>query len=280
MARTILAPRYTRPTRDPGAIPHDFRIGPNGAYACFETSAACEVPGEDDMVMIIPGGRYSYDGDASEDADWLGEDMGHEQVWRATLAYEKMGDLDEDAGRRVVRWALQVLSALSTIHSHGIIQLRIASFESFWLREDLSLALAGFLSADFVNKSGEWVAGDDCNPDHFQPFTVQDESFSDRPSAKYDLLDWATFVYRLMTGYHPLKDRGQRNVVILQEIFRTKNFPELEDEKLGAFVTKCWSGEYEKADDVQRDVVAYLKEIGVETEGDDIVGFDPEPFIS
>jgi hypothetical protein len=47
------------------------------------------------------------------------------------------------------RWALQGLSALSFLHSHSVF-MRAFSSQQIWLRSDLSLALAGFVSADIT----------------------------------------------------------------------------------------------------------------------------------
>lgn len=60
----------------------------------------------------------------------------------------------------VYRWALQILSALSEIHRNGIIHMDVVSPDCFWLHDDLSIALVGFQSADFVNLRDERVQGE------------------------------------------------------------------------------------------------------------------------
>lgn len=70
-----------------------------------------------------------------------------------------------------------------------------------------------------------------------------------------------------MTGKYPVDERDDTRT---NEIIKTEEFPSLDDEKLGRFVRKCWTGEYEKAEDVLKDIVTYLEERDVDVEGDDI----------
>lgn len=205
MART--KPRVTYVDRDPTATPHELSTE---LYADANDCYAYPITSAEDIVMFIPGGRYPYDGDVSENTDWLREGN-YERLWKTVQAFEKLGALlDGEDGKRIVkyrgrdeatgfplmerplggplmkfytrhcsamwqtsssiapaylhlvyRWSLQILSALATIHKKGIIHMEIGSLKSHWLREDLSLALVGFMSADFVNTRGERAQGDD-----------------------------------------------------------------------------------------------------------------------
>lgn len=56
------------------------------------------------------------------------------------------------------RWALQILSALEFLHSKGVILYAISN-DIFWLREDLSIAVAGLICAacdDLGIETGPW----------------------------------------------------------------------------------------------------------------------------
>jgi len=166
----------------------------------------------------------------------------------------------------VYRWALQILTALSTIHSKEMIHMDVQSTESCRLREDLSLALVGFVGSSFWNLRGERFLDSSSN---WETRLETSNSWEHKvPDDKHDLYDWASIVYRLMTDHCTSDD-----------MFKTKDFPKLEDEKLGGFVRRCWEGEYEKASDLSRDVVAYLREQGVDVEGDDIRGFEYQEFL-
>lgn len=95
---------YSQPSRDPTATPPTLS---NELYAdlfnplCFVypvTSAT-----DDDTLIIVPGGRYPYDGDTSKDAEWAHEPE-VELVWKNVLAYEKMdGPNPEMQWTRIVR---------------------------------------------------------------------------------------------------------------------------------------------------------------------------------
>lgn len=73
MARTKII--YTQPTRNPTATPYKLSTEP---YAALFNPPCSAYPvingGEIDVVMLIPGGRFVYDGDPSEDADWTHEE--------------------------------------------------------------------------------------------------------------------------------------------------------------------------------------------------------------
>lgn len=111
MARTKII--YTQPTRDPTATPHRLLFKELYAPLYNPLCFAYPVAEIDHMVMLVPGGRYPYDGDASENAEWTDEPQ-HEFVWRTVLAYGKMGALDwERAGRRIVKYVPSVFSISS-----------------------------------------------------------------------------------------------------------------------------------------------------------------------
>ena len=175
----------------------------------------------------------------------------------------------------VYRWALQILTALATIHSEGIFHMDIQSLDPYWLREDLSIALVGFMSASFVNLRGEHTQE---SSHEFKDFSLQNSKDKRRsePSAKSDLFDWATLVYELMTWDTPFEDE---RYVDIDEVIMSRNFPKLENEKLGTFVKRCWGERYKSASDLSRDVATYLREQGVDVEGDDIRGFEYQKFL-
>ncbi|KAG9664087.1 hypothetical protein KCU64_g917, partial [Aureobasidium melanogenum] len=88
MART--KPIFTKPPRDPSATPLTLSPEPwaeplNPLCFVYEIDET----GYENTLILIPGFRYPYDGDASEDADWLREGDA-ELVWRNVLVYEKL----------------------------------------------------------------------------------------------------------------------------------------------------------------------------------------------
>ncbi len=78
--------------------------------------------------------------------------------------------------------------------------------------------------------------------------------------------------YELATGKLPAEDAGGWDEIL--ERVRSWNFPALPSEVMGEIVRKCWMEEYEDAEAVRRDVVAFLQEAGFEVDGDSLKGFD------
>ncbi|KAG9664696.1 hypothetical protein KCU98_g16492, partial [Aureobasidium melanogenum] len=324
MARTRLV--YTQPTRDPSATPLTLSAEPWASILnplCFVYGI--DQAGHENTLMIIPGGRYPYDGDVCADADWLREHEA-ELVWRNVLVYEKLDAsgsqytrigkykgkdaatafplLEKPGGAPlktflaahrtrmypenetgsvastylplVYRWALQISSALSEIHRCEIIHMDVVGSDCFWLYEDLSIALVGFQSADFVNLKGQRVQGDAHYGEEFRWPWVRNTQH-ERPTAKVDLFDWATLVYTLMTDTDAVYGRI-RNVDV-QEMINTESLPVLGEEELGYLVRKCWLGEYESALEVMADLKLFLTERGFEVEEDDIRGYDFRRFL-
>ncbi|KAG9765644.1 hypothetical protein KCU73_g336, partial [Aureobasidium melanogenum] len=324
MTRTKLV--YTQPTRDPSATP--LKLSPESWAGLLDPLCFVYEIDEavyDNTLIMIPGGRYPYDGDVSEDADWLRESEA-ELVWRNVLVFEKLNAAGSKCNRIVkykgrdaatsfpllekpgggplktflathrtrmypeneagsiaptylpliYRWALQILSALSEIHHNGIIHMDIVSPDCFWLYDDLSIALVGFQSADFVNMEGERVQGDmHCGEEFRWPWVRNTRR--ERPTAKVDLFDWATLICTLMTDQSPID--GMIRDIEVQEMINTGSLPALEEEKLGYLVRKCWLGEYESAVEVMADLKVFLTERGMEVEEDDIRGYDFGTFL-
>ncbi|KAG9704219.1 hypothetical protein KCU60_g5522, partial [Aureobasidium melanogenum] len=329
MARTKLV--YTQPTRDPAATPLKLCPKPWAELMnplCFVYEI--DKTGYENTLILIPGGRYQYDGDVSECAEWLREGDA-ELVWRNVLVYEKLLVAESTCNRIVkykgkdaatafpllekpgggplnqflaahrtrmygaaasnshqtspiastylpliYRWALQILSALSETHGNGIIHMDIVSLDCLWLYNDLSIALVGFQSADFVNMKGERVQGDmHCGKEFRWPWVRNTRH--ERPTAKVDLFDWATLVYTLMTDRNPVE--GRIRDVEVQEMISTGSLPVLEEEKLGHLVKKCWVGQHESAVEVMADLKVFLTERGFEVEEDDIQGYDFRRFL-
>jgi hypothetical protein len=92
------------------------------------------------------------------------------------------------------RWALQGLSALSALHSHGI-YLRTLSSQMMWLRSDYSLALTGFVGAEIADDETDYGEnGGMCE----ELMMFNEEAL--HGCVEEDIFYWATFVWRLMTN--------------------------------------------------------------------------------
>lgn len=195
------------------------------------------------------------------------------------------------------RWALQILSALQWIHERGVtLQQGAIQQEAMWLRSDLSIAVAGFVTAGCLEI--------DVPADHWPgpsfiitPWSVQNSGHSAPPYdwcdtglPKGDLFDWATWQYGLMIPEKCDPLLGglsglEHEEYITQLRHRTgaaekgefKDWPRLPKEQLGEVLIRAWNGEYETAQEVLGDARRTLEQCGrTLTAGkiDEIDGFD------
>ena len=166
----------------------------------------------------------------------------------------------------VLQWALQLLSGLSFVHSHGII-FGDLNPSACWLNSDLSIALVGFVSAQFCDSYDVLHLGSTHSGDLFRLSEMQHQV-----SVKSDLFDWANLVFQLMTDRTPVGPEQPLNAVVAQ--IARREFPALSHELMGNIVKKCWMQEYGSADDVSRDVEVYLQEHGYKTNENQLKEFN------
>lgn len=172
----------------------------------------------------------------------------------------------------VLQWALQLLSGLRFVHSHCII-FGDLNPSACWLNSDLSVALVGFVSAQFRDSYDVLHLGSTHSGDLFRLSEMQR-----RVSVKSDLFDWANLVFQLMTNRTPVGPEQPLNTVVAQ--IARREFPALSHELMGNVVRKCWMQEYESVDNVSRDVEVYLQEHGYEIEKNHLKEFDPSSITS
>jgi len=172
----------------------------------------------------------------------------------------------------VLQWVLQLLSGLRFVHSHGII-FGDLNPSVCWLNSDLSVALVGFVSAQFRDSYDVLHLGSTHSGDLFRLSEMQR-----RVSVKSDLFDWANLVFQLMTNRTPVGPEQPLNTVVAQ--IARREFPALSHELMGNVVRKCWMQEYESVDNVNRDVEVYLQEHGYEIEKNHLKEFDPSSITS
>lgn len=186
------------------------------------------------------------------------------------------------------RWALQSLTVITFLHEHGVYLMDFGA-RTIWIRDDLSIALTGFLGATIPTDEcpfspvGSRYEADIYNP--INPMTGNPEM-----DPKIDIADWATFVWRMMrndaTGgvdgwelptdhLDPTESSGDVDPYEehKQQVKEGK-FQLLEEERLGPILVKAWKGEYENARDVLQEVRSYFQHIGVRMEGEDEVLLD------
>lgn len=187
------------------------------------------------------------------------------------------------------RWALQSLNMLAYLHEHEVYFMDF-SLSTIWIREDLSIALSGFVNATIP--TDEWPYSPDGSryePEIYYP-TVQGNGFPVL-TPKIDLSDWATFVWQLMRM--DVDSEGKRWSLPTDPLDETEKPGEnedawkyhekrvkegklqlLEEERLGPILVKAWKGGYESAREIMQAVRLYLEQIEVKMEGEDEVLLD------
>ncbi|RHZ69171.1 hypothetical protein CDV55_107067 [Aspergillus turcosus] len=187
------------------------------------------------------------------------------------------------------RWALQSLTMLAFLHEHGVYLMDFSS-STIWIRDDLSIALSGFVNATIP--TDEWPYSPDgtrYEPEIYYP--TDPDSGHPELSPKIDLSDWATFVWQLMrkdASSHgakrwvmptdPLDPTEMPGEVNAWEYHKQRlkegKLQLLEEERLGPMLVKAWKGEYENAREILQEVRSYLQQIGVRMDGEDEVLLD------
>lgn len=187
------------------------------------------------------------------------------------------------------RWALQSLVMLAFLHEHRV-YLMDFSASTIWIRDDLSIALSGFVNATIP--TDEWPYSPDgtrYETEMYYP-TIPSSGYPEL-SPKIDLSDWATFVWQLMRqdASSHLKERWGMPTDPLDPTempgdvnaweYHTQRLKEgklqlLEEERLGPILVKAWKGEYENAREILQEVRSYLQQIGARMDGEDEVLLD------
>ncbi|KAI7759970.1 hypothetical protein LZL87_010392 [Fusarium oxysporum] len=297
--RTATGPR-TVPLTDPRGHRLRFPIDIGGAHVHSRDA---------NSVIFIPHCRFWTHSEEDDDADasWR-EDAEAFDCLKTSYAYNMIGEerprivpnlwhflgnydsqlftpqegfapptrrLKPDFRPLAYQWSLQLLSALSLIHSRGIAYGEIIE-ESCWIAaRSLSIALAGFSGSDFhdpstgLNLPGHFFSGIE-----FSPQNLPLKRAVRYPTRKTDMFMFGRLVYELMTSYLPGngigRDWGETERLMAEQDW----MPDLEDEFMGKIVHKCWNFEYEDVEELQSEVQAFVEAQGWSIRGDELEGFD------
>jgi hypothetical protein len=178
---------------------------------------------------------------------------------------------------------------LAFVHEHGVYTMDF-SFGTIWIRDDLSIALSGFVNATIP--TDEYPYSPDGSRYEMEVYcpTNRDSRYPEL-SPKIDLSDWATFVWQLMrkdvSGHSvkgwgmptdPLDPTEMAEVVHSWEYHKQRlnegKLQLLEEERLGPTLVKAWKGGYENAREILQEVRSYLQQIEVRMDGEDEVLLD------
>ncbi|KAB8257038.1 hypothetical protein BDV32DRAFT_160763 [Aspergillus pseudonomiae] len=163
----------------------------------------------------------------------------------------------------------------------------IVNSSTVWIRDDLSIALSGFVNATIP--TDEWpYSPDGTRYEEEIYYPTNPESGHPELSPKIDLSDWATFVWQLMrkdasshrakrwamptNPLDPTELPGEVNVwEYHKQRLKEGKLQLLEEARLGPMLVKAWKGQYENAQEILQEIRLYLQQIGVQIDGEDEV---------
>lgn len=201
-------------------------------------------------------------------------------------------------------WALQILSALTFLHSHGV-YLNGLTNETLWLREDFTVAIARLIKASCANLrdggnvqgSTSWAEEGELDSQwslsavkSFAPNLREERGLHLFGDFRSDLFDWATWAWRLFTGQKDLtggdldrsdqeeaRDYDRRRKQLASGTFT--NFPQSSETGLGSVLNQAWKGMYASAEDALADTKRVLRNGGANIDVDEVQGFNwPDHF--
>ncbi|KAK7415861.1 hypothetical protein QQZ08_012218 [Neonectria magnoliae] len=148
---------------------------------------------------------------------------------------------ERPAMRTILRWAWQIAQAFHHVHSHGVLQVDIGTYNVLldW-NEDVKLC-------DFAGSSldgSEPTVAPSAHSTHPRISIT-------RPSIRSESFAVGSMFYEVETTYEPYNDKNDSE---LEELFDADHYPEVGNLTLGEVITKCWTGQYADAGEMVIDI--------------------------
>ena len=162
-----------------------------------------------------------------------------------------LGDNDPDPQLRQ-KWIRQATEALAVVHSKDILHCDI-SVRNILLDRNLDVKMAD-LQGRFVGPDGRADPTDTVGEGTKSWMPRSNPMHADR---KTDIFALGSAIYHIMEGhevYPELDAMDDDDEQLIEEKFSTGNFPKLECSWMNSIIHKCWSGEYDSADLLLRDL--------------------------
>ncbi|CAG2006803.1 unnamed protein product [Fusarium graminearum] len=251
------------------------------AFACFKTSFAYEMVGEEHPRIVPVVGQdtwtglpllrkpsYGSLGDFFEEYESKLYTVGAQATWPDSRIKPGLLPL-------AYQWSLQLLSALMLIHSHDIAYGEI-DHSSCWISaESLDISLAGFVGSDFHDPATGWYCpGGLYNSYEFSPESLPLSRRVSVPTIATDMFIFGRLIYCIMTSHMPGDGMGRGPGETERLIENEDWIPDLEDEFLGNILHKCWRFEYGTIEELQSEVQDLIESYGWSIKGDKIEGLD------
>lgn len=141
----------------------------------------------------------------------------------------------------VLRWARQIAQAFHHVHSCGVLQVDIGTYNVLldW-NEDVKLC-------DFAGSSldgSEPMVAPSAHSTHPRISITH-------PSIRSELFAIGSMLYEIETTYVPYDGKNDGE---LEELFGADHYPEVGNLTLGEVITKCWTGQYVDASEIVMDI--------------------------
>ncbi|KAK4095842.1 hypothetical protein N658DRAFT_88966 [Parathielavia hyrcaniae] len=145
------------------------------------------------------------------------------------------------AGRDALKWALQTPEALQYIHSRGVRQVDICTYNVLLDRGD-NAKLVDFAGSPL--DGSEPTVAPSAHSTHPRLSTF-------KPSVHSELFALGSLLYEIETTYQPFYERADHEV---EALFEANQFPSTGGLLLGVVISKCWTIAYQNAGDVLTDL--------------------------
>ncbi|KAI1410007.1 kinase-like protein [Hypoxylon sp. FL1857] len=154
------------------------------------------------------------------------------------------------APRDAVRWALQIAEALQHIHSHGVKQVDIGTYNVMLDWED-NAKLSDFAGSSI--DGSEPTVAPSAHSTHPRLSITQ-------PSIYSELFAFGSLLYEAETTYQAYHDKNDGE---LEELFEADQYPETSKLTLGEVIRKCWMTQYADASELMMDIQLIQSRLGL-----------------
>lgn len=155
--------------------------------------------------------------------------------------HELRGRGERPASGNRVRWALQIAEGLRHIHSCGVKQVDIGTYNVLLDWED-NAKLSDFAGSS-LDGSKPTVAP--------SAHATHPRLSVSKPSVHSELFALGSLLYEMETTYQVFHDKNDGE---LEELFGAGQFPPVDDLLLGDVMKKCWTVAYSDANEVVTDI--------------------------
>lgn len=163
---------------------------------------------------------------------------------QGTLRHRLLGLRSNDqrpGSRDVIRWGLQAAKAMQHIHSRGVKQVDIGTYNAL-LDSQGNLKLSDFAGSSL--DGSEPTVAPSAHSTHPRLSTLE-------PSLESELFALGSMLYEIETTFQPYHDKNDEE---LEQLFGADEYPDTSNLVLGEMIRKCWMAHYQDAGELVVDI--------------------------